>query len=565
MKNTEEQDAIIEASRFERSLVVNALAGSGKTSTAIECVGANHRSCRRMIYLSFNRSVALTMREKLAKKGVRGPEITTLHSLAFRRLGARMLDSGRELGVLKPYALSGVADAFFRTEGGSQVRDEYALNRCRRLALDRMEAWCGSADLDMDVFLARSHPVSFLAAAKACGIAAESIDAAAKKLWETISETNALPLTHAVYLKLFHLKCAKDPRMLAYDLAIVDEAQDLFPVTEALVRLMRDAGARIILFGDRYQQIYTWTGSVNSIQRFEDSSRVLSLTQSFRCPGGVVREAEKYLRLLGFTGTFRPAPAPCVLDYKTPIIISRTNSSLFANIPGSELPTRKIHLVGGVDSYNFDAIGDYLNFLSGHRERIKNPVVAGMDGQNEYDEYAEAVNDVEMRNARTVVQRLGPGKVWGILEAARRKEFAEKPSEAELCLSTGHKCKGSEFETVLADPSFMDLWKDANALSDSPSPDPERERILGEAGAPETAHIVSSEELRLAYVTLTRATRELRPGPLFLDDMAAAELLSYIAEKKLVLTDLDQYGDVHPVMPPERPCRAPAPGSRDLA
>lgn len=551
MKNTAEQEAIIEASKTAKSLVVNALAGSGKTSTAIQCVKANHKQCPRMIYLSFNRSVAMSMKEKLGKMGVYGPEITTLHSLAFRRLGSKFLDAGRSLGALKPYDIAPIVDRHFRHTSGNNVSDRFILNRCRKLALDRVEAWCGSAAATIDDFFSCRPSVEFEETVKVYNIDPASIDVAAKDLWDSILEDKDLKLTHGAYLKLFHLEALKDPSILAYNLAIVDEAQDLFPVTEALVHIMHKAGSRIILFGDRYQQIYTWNGSVNSIQRFENSSQILSLTQSFRCPAPVTKAASKYLKLLGFEGTFKPAPAPCILEHKSPIIISRTNSSLFANITGCDLPTKKIHLVGGIESYNFTPISDYLNFLSGDKARIKSPVIANMNTAEEYDEYADAVNDVEMRNARTVVKRLGPPKAWNILKSAEKGEFAATPKEAELCLSTGHKCKGSEFQVVMADPSFENLHAklfQATPETKKTEEDPERERIIRMAKAQNDALIYPMEELRLDYVTLTRSTDNLRPGPLHLEDNAVDQIIEARKNGKLVLTDADEYGNTIPVL-----------------
>lgn len=525
MKNTEEQEAIIAASQKSKSLVVNALAGSGKTSTAISCVKANAKK-NRIVYLCFNKSVAVSMDEKLKRDGIRGPVISTLHSLAFQAVGKHMLSEGKKIGDLKPYDIEPMRLV--------EVRDKRAIIRTMKLVLDLFSRWCGSNATEIRKFLERPFPLEIASQMKAIGMDAGVLSDAVIKLWEIMTGENAPMLPHNVYMKLFHLELSKKRRK-DYDLVIVDEAQDLFPVTEAVVRIMRKNGSRIMVLGDRYQQIYTWNGSVNSIQNFENESDVLSLTQSFRCPAHVVEESERYLRVLGFTGKFRPAPAECHLRHKSPIIISRTNTSLLANICSCGLDYRKIHLVGGVNSYNFDAIRDYLHFMSGERGKIRSPVVAKMNDVADYDAYVEATNDVEMKHAQTVVRSLGKKKSWDILVSASKNEFAETPMEAELCLSTGHKCKGSEFESVQIDASFA---APASYLAQT-------KKTPG--NFPKGALPVPAEELRLAYVSLTRSTKTLYAGTLAIGEKEENLLVNALESGKAVLVDLDEDGNMAPV------------------
>lgn len=520
MRHTDEQEAIIRASLKSRSLVVNALAGSGKTSTAIACVKENTKKRVSIAYLCFNKSVAVTMQEKLRREKVTGPKISTIHAMAFGAVGANLVKGGKELRDLKTYDLKAM-DLVPKGKG------EDRLLRC---VLDLFTRWCGSADLSLDTFLGHKVPKDIAESLKAVGKTDADLADPVKKLWKICTKEGSGPLPHGVYLKLFHMEMAKKHEKI-YDLVIVDEAQDLFPVTEAIIRILGKK-SRIMLLGDRYQQIYTWNGSVNAIQKFEAESDVLSLTQSFRCPASVVAEASRYLRLLGFKGTFRPAPAECRLKHKAPIIISRTNTSLLANICSCGLPPQKIHLVGGVQSYNFDAISDYLNFVGGKRKAIKSPAVAAMNDVSEYDAYVEATGDMEMKHAQVVVRSLGMKKAWDILIAAGKNLFAESPDKADICLSTGHKCKGSEFEGVQIDASFQNPLQ---AVRTAKKPD-------DFPGIP-----CMAEELRLAYVALTRSTKDLYPGTLLLTDKDEAELQGCLASKKAVLADLDEHGNLAPV------------------
>jgi hypothetical protein len=63
---------------------INAVAGSGKTTTLIEYAGA--RPGQKILYLAFNRAVKLEAERKFAEKGVSNVRIETAHSLAFSRI-----------------------------------------------------------------------------------------------------------------------------------------------------------------------------------------------------------------------------------------------------------------------------------------------------------------------------------------------------------------------------------------------------------------------------------------------------------------------------------------------
>lgn len=550
MKNTDEQNAIIESSVTTKSLVVNALAGSGKTSTAIQCVKANSHKNLRIIYLCYNRSVSQTMKAKLDKIGVYDPYVTTFHSLAYKIKALQYTNAGREIGNIQPHSLVEHfrKDFFYdKKNGGKLITDKYLLIRCCRLLCSRLEEWCRSASFDIKSFLKNDKSFEYLFSLRNYGIEEECLDRALAKLWNIIFAHGDIPMPHGVYLKLFQLEVPD----MGFDLAIIDEAQDMSPVNESIVRQFQKQGTRTIFFGDRYQQIYTWNGSVNAIQRFEPTSLVLTLSQSFRCPDFVVKEATKYLRLLGFEGTFKPAPQECKLEHKSPLVISRTNASLLANINACGAAFKYIHLVGGVKSYNFSAIQDYMNFIRGKKEFITSPVVAALDSLKDYNEYVEATNDVEMKNAQIIVQSLGPHKIGNLLHSISKGEFSEDPKNAKICFSTGHKCKGSEFERVQIDPSFSNILNDyikhslsASSIDEGDNNNIFRHLIKTTKGAKSNSFVFSAEELRLAYVSLTRSTGDIFPGNLALSDEDVGNVKNLLYEKDIILADLDENGNL---------------------
>src|SRR5688572_25418621 len=79
-KLTAEQSAIIHS---EGNTTINAVAGSGKTTTVIEYAAARPAQSK-ILYIAFNKSVKLEAARKFADKGLNNVKVETAHSLAFR-------------------------------------------------------------------------------------------------------------------------------------------------------------------------------------------------------------------------------------------------------------------------------------------------------------------------------------------------------------------------------------------------------------------------------------------------------------------------------------------------
>src|SRR3984957_8243947 len=79
---TEEQKAIINSTGDIR---INAVAGSGKTTTIIE-YAATRPSGSRILYLAFNRSVKLEAARKFEERGLGYVKIETAPSLAYKHI-----------------------------------------------------------------------------------------------------------------------------------------------------------------------------------------------------------------------------------------------------------------------------------------------------------------------------------------------------------------------------------------------------------------------------------------------------------------------------------------------
>jgi len=82
MQLTPEQQDIIQSTS---NIKINAVAGSGKTTTIIEYARSQPASAR-ILYLAFNKSVKLEATKKFVEKGLHNVKVETAHSLAFRHV-----------------------------------------------------------------------------------------------------------------------------------------------------------------------------------------------------------------------------------------------------------------------------------------------------------------------------------------------------------------------------------------------------------------------------------------------------------------------------------------------
>ena len=79
---TIEQEVIINTNK---DVSINAVAGSGKTTTVIE-YAATRPTGSKILYLAFNKSVKLEAERKFKDKGLNNVKVETAHSLAFRHI-----------------------------------------------------------------------------------------------------------------------------------------------------------------------------------------------------------------------------------------------------------------------------------------------------------------------------------------------------------------------------------------------------------------------------------------------------------------------------------------------
>lgn len=479
---TDEQAAVVAASTTGEHLVVEAGAGTGKTSTLKLLARANPR--RRGVYMAYNRAIAAD-----AARGFPSNVLCkTSHGLAFAAVGRQY---SRRLGA--PRIPARETARLLRINEPAKVADELAPlspQQLARLTMQTVERFCYSADTEVD----RWH------VPRLAGLDQPAVWAAlaavvvpyARRAWDDIrSVDGALRFTHDCYLKLWALS---NP-VLPCDYVLLDEAQDSTAAVAGVVEAQ--TSAQRILVGDRSQAIYGWRGAVDAMATFQ--GRRLSLSRSFRFGAAIADEANKWLavldaplRLVG-----HPPIASRVESLAAPAaVLCRTNGEAVRQAAAAIAAGRSAALVGGGEDIRRLAEAA-VDLLAGRG--TAHPDLMAFGSWAEVQDYVmQDAGGGDLKVAVKLIDDYGPAGVLAILSA-----LVDEP-RAELMLSTAHKAKGREWATV----RIADDFREPRATEDHPDPQ------------------VPRDDAMLAYVAVTRAQQVLdRTGLAWVDRWVPAHLV----------------------------------------
>lgn len=272
-----------------KNLIVQAVAGSGKTSTIIHAMSLLPAD-EEAIYLVFNKRNQLEAEERL-----RG---TSVRAMTFNALGMRALGRGYTLEKTKAAQVWRWAE---RQRHISEEESRMYMGFATRLVdlarssgvgaimEDNFEAWeelCAEHDLilrDRDADMSRA-------------IALARMLLGEMMIWAR--RDRVIDFADQLYLPV-HPDFRRACRLPRPDRIFVDETQDLSPVQVELVAAMMGAGVgespetaqRVVFVGDRWQAIYGWRGAASDAmdriaERFGCDE--LPLSVCWRCGTSIV-------------------------------------------------------------------------------------------------------------------------------------------------------------------------------------------------------------------------------------------------------------------------------------
>ncbi|MFB7858764.1 UvrD-helicase domain-containing protein [Rhodococcus qingshengii] len=485
MKPTEEQaDAIRAAARGE-TFVLDAPAGSGKSSTAERMASVIDG---KVMYIVYNRAA----KDEAVKRFAHLPhvEVRTTASLgwhAFRRTHAERMnfDKSPRVRGKKVAELEGITD-FLDIGGGKHIAPTVLANIATSTLLD----FSYTADFVITGKNVKRANLPDGLTEHQEDIIRESVVPLARRIWKKTQEPDSehwFPQQYA-----FKLYAMTQPD-LKVDAVILDEAQDSNPATEYLVKSQNNA--QQIIIGDPAQQIYAWRGAVDIMDNFGGNR--YSLTQSFRFGVDIADEAAKWLE---HTGTGITIKGLKTIDSRVTdggmmgpnAILCRTNVGCMASAMEELKKNRRVAIVGGTSGLK-DLAHAAGKLMQG--KPVEHPELAAFETWDELVEFSEEPSGGDLKPLVALVRSYGPG---GIIDACK-KMVNEKRGRPDILVSTAHKAKGLEWGKVRVNADF-----------ESSEPSPHENVVTGEP----VQGKINRMDAMLHYVTVTRAKKHLDRGGL---------------------------------------------------
>lgn len=485
------------------SLVVEAVAGSGKTTTIKQ---AARLLAGDGLFLAFNKSIALALGAEMPP----AMKASTIHSHGYSavlkglKIRSRQPDGGKyrkALRAVRDDAKRGLlfgrmlpAAAARQMDAKPQTWPEHEILRLVDLArLDLLDPELPEGDFATEIGdLAARHALEWDPAFD--GV----VPLAVQRLMQGGRDSrDSVDFTDMVWLPVvlgLAVKC--------YSWIFVDECQDLSRCALALITASVKRGGRILFVGDRRQAIYAFAGAdASSFERTLEycGGKSLPLSVCYRCPTAALDLARKYCPQIearpnapqGVVRTLKEEDLPREVQ-EGDMVLCRINAPLVAmcfRLIGEGVAAQ----VRGRDiGQGLVKIAREAEALCGTWEQIDQGIDAWATRQHDVlarkirddDRLADALDRLgdQVQCARVILARSG-AKSLAAYEAAVSEIFSD--DRAAVQLSSIHKAKGLESPRVfLLHPELL------------PSP---RARTAEQR----------EQEANLTYVAYTRCEREL--------------------------------------------------------
>ena len=446
-------------------MAIEALAGTGKTTT-LKMIAEAHGNLSGQ-YVAFNRAIVDDVRGKLP----RNVAVNTAHSLACRAAGSHIrkrLDYPR----IRSFELAKLLNLnpIQFTERG--IDYEYSPEQVAQLSNLALKAFVNSADSTLTEKHGLHGVVDFIKTKSVRLEIAQQVLRIAQKLWTDITNVNGqLPMEHDYYLKMWQLS---GPKINA-DYILFDEAQDADKVMLDIVQ--SQANAQQIFCGDGFQQIYEWRGAENVLRNVQVESRMW-LTQSFRFGPAIDAEANKLLAILDPKIQVEGLVAGDVVSplSNPDAVLCRTNAGMVQNAINFQASGLSVALGGNIK--------ELISFYAGCRD-LQEKGKSMHPELTSFANWQDLLLWVEMykHEAGAIVPLVNLAKIHSPRFLMKTLYDCVPEYEADVYVSTVHKAKGREWDSV-------QIYRDFMNVDD-----------------------MDESEVRLAYVAVTRAKKHLDLTP----------------------------------------------------
>lgn len=482
MELTKQQYDIINSTG---NIKINAVAGSGKTTTIIEYAKTRPKNSK-ILYLAFNKSVKLEAIKKFKEKGISNVKVETAHSLAYKNIVFQNNYKIKRQG----YKTHEIVELLNLKGGGEKLAEFIIANHINKF----ITYFCNSDKQKVQEL----NYLEVVSDEKAKIFVNTFYDYIVKQSRILLGKMDKgeIEITHDFYLKKFQLSNPK----LNYDYILFDEGQDASPT---MLDVFFKQKATKVIVGDSHQQIYGWRYAVNSLEKTEFTT--YELTTSFRFSQDIANLGMEVLKWKKHLFAYKPISITgkgTTSKYKVKAVLARTNLGLL--LKAIEYVTEKkkikhIYFEGNINSYTYADDGaslyDILNLYNGKRRLINDKLIREMKDLDELKEYIEKTEDVQLGLMIEIVREYG-NEIPNIIKKIKSKHVDNDEKEkAEMIFSTVHRCKGMEYDAIQIVNDFVTEEKIEKTQSENKKNDLTISKL--------------NEEINLLYVAITRTKNSI--------------------------------------------------------
>ena len=414
------------------NLLIEAVAGSGKTTTALHALSVLPNR-ENSIFLAFNKSIA----EEIKAKGAPG---STFHALGMRGLRSILgndfrIESGKVRKIMQSIVAKELRDDFAELPRLVSIGKNYGIG----LFFPNVpQAW-------EDVLAV--HELAF-----PDGGESKAIDFASRILEISNSDHTQIDFDDMLYLPL--LLRAKWP---TYEYVFVDEAQDTNGIQLEIIRQITTHNSRCIFIGDTHQAIYGFRGAgTDAMSRIAEafSCEYLPLSVSYRCPSSVVDYAKRFVPQIESAPNASLGKVETMESWKpsyltaNSVVVCRNKKPLIRLAYALIKNGRQVQVLGKDIGAGFKQILKFTKAASMPEliKKLESARDKKADAEDAKKRFAKAESIRDQYDSLLCIIDAFPQCSVENVPREIDKLFADCPGAVQLC--TVHKSKGLEWENV---------------------------------------------------------------------------------------------------------------------
>ncbi|MHB1680137.1 MAG: UvrD-helicase domain-containing protein [bacterium] len=491
MTPTNEQQTIIDSFQSAGDIKINALAGTGKTTTLRLFTEKYPKN--KFLYLAFNKSIV----EQSKALFPSNTKIVTIHSLAYRYV-CRDIDLSKLVNGYKAVEIKDLLDiSDYRYAGIIQkifsVYCNFPLKEIDKETIEKIIKYDGDVRAMIFVY------------DKAIKLDYNDIENKLKKLWSMFENKEIKP-THDFYIKYFQINFKKYSNNIKKicDTVLLDEAQDSNPL---FIDILLNLDLKKVYVGDRHQNIYGFRKTMNAMEFLQGED--FYLTQNFRSSSYILDKANNILSLLKGERKKLISYGTIIKETNDKAIITRTNAGIVQEI----IENRDEFAIKTIR--NPDEI--FTTALSLLKKYTKTDIpvpgysyIDKFDSFSDVEDYAEKTMDAELLTGIRIVKEY-KNKVKYAYKYAHDcidKIQADKPI---IYLTSAHTSKGLEWDSVTVHDDFGTFDDMIKSIALETREIKNYNDLLFHINANPQYGILYDfiQEVNLFYVAITRAKKEL--------------------------------------------------------